>query len=231
MTSQLFNFDADFGARYDRFVRQAIFAYEPMFTLFLAMLRRSLGETANVLVVGSGTGMELLTFARHMPQWTFTGIDPSEQMIHLAQAKLDGEQMSERVRLHRGVVDSLPDGEQFDAATLILVLHFLPDDGSKLALLKGIAARLKSGASLVLLDLGADFGSEQKSSLLAGWKNYQILMGMEPGLVESVYQQASETQHFIPETRLRELLAEAGFVQVERFYQAFLHTGWSAQKA
>ena len=230
MTSQLFNFDADFGARYDRFVRQAIFAYEPMFTMFLAMLRRSLGETANVLVVGSGTGMELTTFASRMPRWTFTGVDPSEQMIQLAQARLETEHLGERVHLHRGTVETLAAAEQFDAATLILVLHFLPDDGPKRALLQNIAARLKPGASLVLLDLGAEPQLEEDQSLLAGWKNYQILMGMDPVLVESVYKQARETQHFIPEIRLRELLSEAGFVQVERFYQAFLHSGWTARR-
>ena len=231
MSDQLFNFDADFGARYDKFVRQAIFAYEPLFTMFLAMLERCLGETANLLVVGSGTGMELVTFARRMPQWTLTGVDPSEQMIRLAQSKLEVEHLSERVRLRRGTIDTLSMDEMYDAATLILVLHFLPDDGAKLALLQNILGRLKPGGSLILLDLGAKSSTASDSTLLAGWKNFQILMGMEPGLVESVYQQASETQHFISEARLQELLAEAGFIHIERFYQAFLHTGWFAQRA
>lgn len=62
----------------------------------------------------------------------------------------------ERVQLYRGYVDSLPEAKIYDAATLLLVMHFIPDDGSKLLLLQNIAKRLRSGATFVLADLHGD---------------------------------------------------------------------------
>ena len=38
-------------------------------------------EYANGLVVGCGSGMELSTFGKLMPNWRITGVDPSEAMI------------------------------------------------------------------------------------------------------------------------------------------------------
>ena len=37
--------------------------------------------------------------------------------------------------------------------------------------------------------------------------------------------------HYVPEERIVALLREAGFEQVERFYQAFVVGGWSARRA
>jgi tRNA (cmo5U34)-methyltransferase len=230
LTNQDFNFDAEFGARYDNFVRQAIFGYEQMFPMILAFLSPGLGDQANVLVVGSGTGMELATFGSCMPAWTFTGVDPSEQMIRLARAKLESLNLSERVCLHHGTVDGLAQDQLFDAATLNLVLHFVPDNGAKRALLQGIAERLKPGARLVLMDMGGDPQSERYRATQGCWKNYMLQRGMTSAGVDALFKQAAETQHFIPETRLLELLAETGFGPVEKIYQAFLNSGWVAQK-
>ena len=230
MTNQLFNFDAEFGARYDAFVRQAIFGYEQLFPMILAFLTPGLGEKANLLVIGSGTGMELATFGSRMPAWTFTGVDPSEQMIRLARAKLESLNLSARVKLLHGTVDGLAKDETFDGATLNLVLHFVPDNGAKRSLLQGIARRLKPGARLVLVDMGGDPQSEGYRITQGCWKNFMLQRGMTSAGVDALFKQAAETQHFIPESRLLELLAETGFVHVEKIYQAFLNTGWVAQK-
>lgn len=231
MTNQVFNFNADFAMGYDGHIRKAMFAYEQWFALMLAMLTPDLGENANVLVVGCGTGMELVSFGSAMPGWRLTGVDPAERMIQITQAKLERENLSNRVRLHQGTLDSLPASELYDVATLVLVLHFLPDDGSKLNLLKDIQARLKPGGRLVLMDLGGDLQAASFQALLETWKNFQVQMGMPRERVETSVQAALETQHFIAEARVRELLAEVGFVQVERFYQALLNSGFSARKA
>ena len=48
--------------------------------------------------------------------------------------------------------------------------------------------------------------------------------------VEKLVKIAMVTQYFIPEARVRELLLEAGFARVERFYQALLNSGFIARK-
>jgi tRNA (cmo5U34)-methyltransferase len=230
MPDKLFDFESDFGARYDHVVQTTIFGYDSLFPMILALLTTRLAETAQVLVVGSGTGAELAAFGSHMPHWSFTGVDPSEQMVQQAQAKLERLGLSSRVRLHTGYTDSLPADDRYDAATLVLVLHFMPDNGAKLAVLKHIAARLKSGASFALVDHHGDPQSAEFQHLLAGWRNFQVLRGMPPDDAEALLMQALNTHHFISEARTLALLDEAGFHNVERFFSAFLTGGWLAQR-
>jgi tRNA (cmo5U34)-methyltransferase len=230
MAERAFDFESDFGARYDRLVRTTIFGYESLFRMVLALVQTRLSVTARVLIVGSGTGAELITFGNLMPGWKLTGVDPSAQMIGLCQQKLNQEALSDRVQLHCGYAADLPAEQQYDAATLVLVMHFIPDDGAKLALLRSIADRLRPGASFVLIDHHGDPQSAEFRHLLSAWQNYQVLMGMPAAAAESLLAEAVRTHHFITEARTRELLAEAGFGNTERFFTAFLTAGWLAQR-
>ena len=71
-------------------------------------------------------------------------------MIAQARKKL---QEYKNVTLIEGLVSDLNQSQKFGAATLLLVLHFMEDDGTKLNLLKSIAERLENNAPLVLLDI------------------------------------------------------------------------------
>jgi tRNA (cmo5U34)-methyltransferase len=51
------------------------------------------------------------------------------------------------------VVSDLDEEKQYGAATLLLVLHFLEDNGEKLVLLQDISKRMMSQAPLLLLDI------------------------------------------------------------------------------
>ncbi len=230
MSGQLFDFNSDFGDRYDRMVSRTVFGYESLFPMVLALFQTRLGDTARVLVVGSGTGAELLAFGRHMPRWLLTGIDPSAQMNSIAQAKIEVAGLPGRVQLHTGTVEALPAGESYDAATLILVLHFVADPGPKLELLRAIAGWLRPGGSFVLVDHHGDPRSAQFRHLLAAWQNYQVLMGIPSQQAEHLLAEAVKTRHFISEERTLELLDQAGFAGVERFFTAFLTAGWLAHK-
>lgn len=230
MSNGAFDFDAGYGVRYAAVANKAVFGYESLFEMAAALLRARIPDSARILVVGSGPGAELATFGSRMPGWQLLGVDPSEQMIRLARARIVECGIDDRVELRRGYVSGLADTPEYDAATLILVLHFVPDDGAKLALLKDIARRVKAGGTLVLVDLGGDVGVEPFRGLLEAWKAYIVAKGMTPDAVEALIGQALETQHFVSESRLLELLAEAGFGGPVRFYSAFLHSGWIATR-
>src|SRR5512135_1194641 len=136
---------------YDKSIRFFCGAYEEMFKLSHCCLRARLPEHASLLIAGAGTGMEICEFAPLNPGWSFCGVDPSGDMLALARRKISGKKLTNRIELRKGYVDELEDEETFDGATCILVMHFLKDDGSKLALLQSIRQRLKQGAPLVLI--------------------------------------------------------------------------------
>ncbi len=231
MTDRPFEFSGAFGESYDTLIRKVVFGYDSIFLMALSLLDRSLGDQASVLIAGSGTGAEVTTFGRRRPGWRFTGVDPSAEMIQIARIKVTEQGIRDRATFHQGYVADLPIDERFDAATLMLVLQFVADDGQKLALLKSIGERLKPGAPFVLVDLYGDPASEQFQYFVAAWKDYQALMGIQPEIADGLFEDAVQTQHFISEGRTLELLAQAGFKDVRRFYTAFLHGGWIAKRA
>ena len=225
-----FNFDdIEYGQRYETVARQAIFGYEQLFPMIMGYLAADLGHNANVLVVGAGTGKELVTFGHHQPTWTITGVDPSEQMIGIARHKIQQNGLAERITLIQGYTHDLPLDAAFDGATLILVMQFLPDDGSKLALLQSIAQRLKSGAKLALMDLHGDPATDEFAQTLTAWKPYLTAMGMASEMISALLENALKSLFPISKARTWALLKEAGFTRVMRFYSAHLYGGWIAQ--
>ena len=223
------DFDPKKVAHYDDLARKAVFGYDQLFTMALSLLVERQNESAKVLIVGCGTGMELTTFGNPMPNWRLTGVDPSDEMIKISKAKIDDHGLNNRVVLYNGFVDGLPEEEKYDAATLIFVLRFIPDDRKKLSLFKDIAKRLKTGAKLIIVDQYGDPGSEDFKFMTKGWINFMKLGGVPSELVMKIAIQAIE-QSFFTEFEIQKILSDAGFERANRFYNSFRHGGWIVQK-
>ena len=211
-------------AEYDNLIAKFVPGYEAIFKLSLAHLSKVLPQSANVLVVGAGSGKELETFAKAKTGWSLTGVDPSEDMLALARPKLST--FAHQVTLHKGIVETLPETTKFDAATSILVMHFLPDNGAKLEFLRSIAKRLKPGASFILLDIygGPDFVREFAPT----WIEHGHQMGIPLEIIQKI-EKGHAQFHPITEERTMELLKEAGFTNARRFYAALVYCGWFAE--
>src|SRR5690606_18841411 len=107
-----------------------------------------------------GTGNEIDKFVKSSEHWTITGLDPSPEMIKQANDKLH---TYDNVTLIEGLVSDIDIEKKYNVATLLLVLHFLDDNGNKLNLLKDIANRLVSGATFVMLDITGDRNQIQQN--------------------------------------------------------------------
>lgn len=221
-------FGPDRAEAYDQGVRAMVPGYEALHDVAHALLRVALGEQARLLIVGAGTGTEILGLGEHNLEWRFAGVDPSPDMLAVARRRVAMRGLSDRVALHTGRTQDLPDSGHFDAATSILVMHFLADDGQKLAFLRSIAARLGTGAPVVLADLCGDATSPGFARFLAAWWRRQLASGMPERDVEEAFRQMLSQVAFVPEQRIVALLREAGFRSVERFYGALLLGGWLA---
>jgi tRNA (cmo5U34)-methyltransferase len=235
LTNQAGNFDETPPVKvekYDKSIRFFCGAYEEMFKLSHSCLRATLPMQARVLVVGAGTGMEISEFAPLNPGWSFCGIDPSADMLALAKKKIIEKNLADQVELRKGYVDDLQDAAVFDGATCILVMHFLKDDGAKLALLKSIWKRLKHGASFVLIDGFGEPGSAAFEEIKRAWKQYPIIHGVSGETVEDAFDRfIMKMIQFVPESRILELLRTAGFTKVFKYYSGFLYGGWMGYKA
>ncbi len=231
---QRVNFDDDNGIpaeEYENLARKFIPGYDGLYSLAEVLLAEGLPKQAEILVVAAGGGKEILTFGKAFPDANFTGVDPSEKMLGVARELIKKANLQSRVALVRGVISDL-DETQFDAATAILVMHFLPDDGEKLDFLRDIHRRLKPGAKLVLADGCFDKNSEEFDWLLNGYKNHAKLKGAPPEILDEAVKTITESVNSISEERELELLCEAGagFGEIRSFYQGLWFRGWLAKK-
>ena len=193
--------------------RIALAGYDACHELSACMLAASLGAdgTAHVLVVGAGGGaQEIVTAGALEPGWRFTAVDPSPPMMALAEAALARHGLMDRVQLHHGLVEDLPAKAAFDAATLIGVLHHVPGQAAKAAMLGAIAARLKPGAPLILA--GNRFAYASQPLLLAAWGERWRMQGASAAEVQAklgkILRGADPPES---EAAVAALLAAAGF--------------------
>jgi ubiquinone/menaquinone biosynthesis C-methylase UbiE len=119
----------------------------------------------NILDVGCGTGS--LTIAAKKEQGLdgmLVGIDPSSNMIDLAQKK--AEKAGVEIDFQVGVIEKLEfDDHQFDLVLSSLMMHHL-SDGLKVIGLQEICRVLKPGGTLLIIEL--DPGAFSLASLVHG---------------------------------------------------------------
>ncbi len=229
------HWDRDRAEAYDRRVREAIPGYDALHVLSCQIVAEATGGTGRALVVGAGTGAECIALAQSCPHLSVVGVDPSAEMLAHAEAKVKSHGLTARVRLYPTKVADLPSFEAFDAATLLLVLHFLSDTlggekGAKLTLLEEISAHLSPGAPLVMADLFGSWADPWQQQLRSWWRHLQLAAGIPEREVEKGFRHIDRDIFPLQEGRLSELLTAAGFGPPAPFFRALCFGGWVARK-
>lgn len=181
-------------------------------------------DTARVLVLGAGGGLEIKSFAEAQPGWTFDGVDPSAAMLGLAKTTL--EPFATRTRLHHGLIDLAPEGP-FDAATCLLTLHFVEPEERRRTLTE-VRRRLKPDAPFVAAHFSFPQGTGERELWLSRFAAFAIASGVDPSKVEKARSGiAAQLPILSPEDDERQLW-DAGFHGVSLFYVGFTFRGWVA---
>lgn len=224
---------------YEQMVKQVNMGYDLSFLLTECFLRTLGQSNLHLLVIGAGGGAEVERFLPRNPGWKITGIDPSQQMLAQAQAKVTALDLGERVTLVQGTIEHLTPNMRFDAATCLYVLHFLPDD-AKLVLLRAVRDRLQPGAPLYLISAvrvdetnSGVTNPQLRADFLGAWRHHGEVMGMPKeqmaGIVAQLTEQMSQPQ-VATAARVQELLREAGFAHIAPFYSILgAIYGWIAR--
>lgn len=227
MSAQDFFFaDPAFAARYVDGPPRFVPGHQDMLRMAAMLLSEDAPADAKVLVVGAGGGIELKHFAEAQEGWRFTGVDPSAEMLAVARITLGPS--APRCNLIEGTVDAAPSGP-FDAASCLLTLHMIPDDGAKLATLQAIRCRLRPGAPFVVVDHCLDTSDPQFARKLDRYARSALASGAPPDDVARACDGIRQVVPMISREREAQLLAEAGFNDIEIFYAGLLWTGWSAR--
>lgn len=222
------DFDMEMAKEYDKGIRRALPTYDAMFRIVQSFLRANVKEDANILVVGAGGGNEILSFGKANPTWTFAGVDPSEAMLEVALQKAKNEGIEDRVSIHAGTIEEIEFEQTFDAATCLLVLHFVETIEEKRSLLETVKEQLQPGSPFVLVTMYGDQSKPEFDERMNLWKSIWLdLTSLTPDDVEGMEESVRELS-FVSAHQIEELLEESGFERVTQFFSTTLFGGWIA---
>lgn len=228
--SQPCAYPAQGASRYDLVVQQLIPGYVSLARLAVALLAASPRAGlpgAQVLVVGCGTGAELVEACAQRPDWRITAIDPSASMLNAARERL-GPQAGGSISWQQVRVEELQAGGCFAGALSVLVLQSLPDDGTKLRFLTALAASLEPGGQLVLVDRMASERSALQGQVEEALLRFQRASGLDDR--DGQLAELTQCHHPIGRSRLTALVNAAGFSDPAPIFQALGYEGFLLQK-
>lgn len=202
------------AVEYDGRIGTLVPGYAALHQTSAAWLKATLPAQARVLVLGAGTGAEVLALAQQNPDWHITALEPSGDMLAVARAKCAAAQRHNVAFVH-GYVEDLPVAEPFDAALCLLVMHFIDTTAAKQQFLHQAAAQLAAGAPLLLCDLMQGHDIERTAMV-----HYAIGQGLPESQGEALRRRLQAEFFALSEAELTRLAQQAGFRQPEVYFRA-----------
>lgn len=217
-------FDAHAASSYADGPPRQVPGYASLHRMVSLLLAERTPQDGRVLVLGAGGGQELKAMAEAHPGWSFDGVDPSSDMLRLA-VQVAGPHAA-RMRFHLGYIDDAPGGP-FDAATSILIFHFIPHD-RRLETLKQVRRRLRVGAPFVLVHLSFPQTEPERSIWIERHVAYGLSSGSEPADAERARHAISSGLTILSPEEDAAMLRHAGFSHASLFYAGLSIRGWVA---
>jgi len=214
--------DAEHARTYADRPRKIIPGFDGLHRIMAQLLLEASPE--RTLVVGGGGGLELKTLINALPEGRFCAIDPSAEMIAQGRAYLGDPACVDWVE---GYIFDAPEGP-FDAATCLLTLHFVPDDGVKLETLKAIRARLKPNAPFVIAHLSIDKKDPASGKRFDRYLKFGSDSDMDPTVLKEAHERVRTHLNCVGPSRDEQLLREAGFQGIEPVFRGLYWCGWVA---
>lgn len=209
-------------ARYAEGPPRIVPGFADLQRMAMLLLAERAPQEARVLVVGAGGGLELKLFAENQRNWRFDGVDPSAEMLKLAESTL-GPLIS-HVHLHHGYIDVAPEGP-FDAAACLLTLHFVPRE-ERSRLIREIQRRLKPGAPLVVAHLSFPQSEHERSLWLSRYVSFAVASGVDPDKAANARTAIDAQLPILAPEQDEAILRDGGFTNVSLFYAGFAFRGW-----
>jgi len=219
--------DPDSVARYAEGPIRQVPGFHDLQRMAALLLAERVPADGNVLVLGAGGGLELKVFADMHPGWHFCGIDPSAEMLALAERTLGP--LASRVDFCHGYIDDAPLGP-FDGAACLLTLHFLPEEERRRTVAE-VHRRLKPGAPFVVAHHSIPQQEEEKVRWLSRHAAFAKSSGMAFADTDGAIKAMSERLPALSPEQDEAVLASAGFTDVALFYAGFTFRGWVAYRA
>lgn len=221
-------YNEEWTRNYERRANAGIPGREGLYRVCKAFFR-GLHADSRILVIGCGTGEELISLAQMLPHASFVGIDPAQPMLELCRKRVSSEGLSKRINLKSVSLENFIDGGDFDAATAILVSQHLADDHAAAEFFSTIAALLKPRGRFYSADVHIASGQD-RDLMLALWTEQALMSGIESEAVEGMLARFATDLRPRDEATIVGFLRSAGFANILKPYSSLIYGAWAGDK-
>lgn len=198
--------------------------------LLIRIVLLDLPKDARILCVGVGTGTEIIELAEDHPDWTFTGIEPSKDMLEVCRKKLVAHGLLERTHLFDGFIEEFSDNKKYDAVLCLLVTQFVKDRKKRQDMFNTMADFLNPNGVLINTELSADMSSKWVDDLITVWKAMNKLTGAPAEKIEEMMEVTKQHVAIEPPENIEQYLRNSGLGTPIQFFQSLLIRGWFSRK-
>ena len=221
-------YSEEWAENYERLAKAGIPGREGLLRVCQAAFL-SLPADAKILIVGCGTGVELVRLAKALHNASFVAVDPAQPMLDFCAQRLKSEGIMQRVRLHSGLLESLPATTPFDAATAILVSQHIVEDEAAKVFFQNITKRLKPQGYLYSADLHIGIG-QNREQMIDLWQKQALMAVIEAPIIENLLTQFDVEFRVRDETTLKTLFHTAGLISTIKPFSSHLYGAWLSRK-
>jgi tRNA (cmo5U34)-methyltransferase len=222
-------FDRDRAPSYDKMWAKLAPTRDAIHLLIRAILA-DLPADARILCVGVGTGAELLDLAQAFPRWQFTAVEPAIPMLDICRQKAEASGITARCTFHEGYLDSLPESDSFDAATSLLVSHFIMQPEDRSNFFHQIALRLRPQGYLISSDIAYDLSCSTYPGILEIWLQMMKSAGLPEEQIDKMRHVYGRDVAVLPLPAVASIIAAGGFDSPVLFFQSLLIHAWYAKR-
>ena len=222
------NYGQDWTENYKRLAAASIPGREGLYRLCTAFLSK-LSGSVEILVVGCGTGDELIELAKTLPDATFEGIDPSEPMLELCKKRVEVEELSSRITLHNSTLDGFSSPKSFDAVTSILVSQHLGTNGQAQDFFHRVAAYVKPNGFLYSADLSIA-NDQDRESVFDLWRRHVVMSGIDEEMADAMLKKITSDISIRDEETISAFIQNASFESILLPFRSLMYGAWAAKK-
>lgn len=211
-------FEGTAAIEYDDRITKLVPGYHILHEATASLLAAHYPQKASILVVGAGTGSEIITLSRINPHWEFVAVDLSQDMLDIASVRFHDEGISHRVSCFCGELSELR-RVKFDAAICLLVMHFVQGLAEKKEFLREITLRLKQQGILFI----ADYMKFNQDQVAVAQANMSLIQGMPEDAVVTMQQKMATDFDALSANQLYKLAREVGFSRPKIYFQSLCY--------
>lgn len=223
------NYGQEWADNYKRLAAASIPGRDGLYRLCSAYLS-GLSGNGRILVVGCGTGDELIGLAKALPQAELEGIDPSEAMLEVCKKRVIEEGLSNRVKLDCATLKKYSSSTLFDAVTSILVSQHLRSDTDAQDFFDKVALLLKPSGFLYSADLSIP-SNQYRESLFDLWYSHVVMSGINKEMADGMLIKIKSDITIRSQKTISTFIQKAGFEDVFLPFRSLMYGAWAAKKA